>query len=454
MLFSLKRAIAGVALASLCGLTLWGQAGTPQWKDRAEYDLVESIKKEQNAATKLGLLQQWEEKYPTSDFKDGRFELIVSTYQALGKAKEMMDSAKKWAEFNPKALQAHTFICNLTPFLNDTSGPALDAGEKAANAILGLVEDALSPARKPQQVTDEQWKQHRQTTESAAYRTLGWVDLQRAATTPEAEKDKKIALNEEADKHFLEALKRNPADTQASTWAGSANIRTRKLERQGIALFHFARAGYYDGPGAMDAKTRATLTANFEKNYVNFHGSKDGIEAVIAAAKASPIPEGIKIESQDEILQKQEEELKKTNPQLALWLTIKRELTKAEGAAYFQGSLKDSQIPGGAEVGGTKVEKLKGKLVSCDKPKLAKKLVVGVSSAEMSEITLALPAAIAACPEKGTELEFSGQVIEFTAEPFNVTFDVETKDVTGLPVAAPAKKAAAPAKKAAAPAKK
>jgi len=315
----------------------------------------------------------------------------------------------------------------------------------------------LSPARKPQNVAEAAWKQHRATTESVAYRTLGWVAFQRAAATPETEKEKKIGLNEDADKNLIEALKRNPADPQASLWAGTANLRTRKLERQGTALFHFARAGHYDGPGALDPKTRETLKGNFERNYATFHGSKDGMDAIITAAKASPIPEGIKVESQDEILLKQEEELKKTNPQLALWMSIKRELVKAEGAAYFESTLKNAQIPGGAEVGGTKVEKLKAKVVSCDKPKAAKKIVVGISSAEASEITLALPAAIAACPEKGTELEFSGQVIEFSGEPFNLTFDVEAKDVTGLPAAAPAKKAApaaAPAKKAAAPAKK
>ncbi len=441
MFFSLKRAIVGIAVTSLFGLTVWGQAAQPQWKDRAEYDLVESIKKEQNAQTRLGLLQQWQEKYPSSDFKDGRYELMVAAYQQLGKGKEMLDAAKAWVASNPKAVNGWVWINLLTISLNDTSAPALEQGRNAAKSLLGALDDTFSPARKPANVTDDQWKTQRGNTEYIAYRTLGWVDLQ----------DKQY---EEADKNLMEALKRNPADAQASIWAGTANLRTKKLELQGIALFHFCRGAVFSGQGALPQQTRDQLRASFEKNYVNFHGDKAGMDEVIKLAEAGPIPPaGFKIESKDEILLKQEEELKKTNPMLALWVSIKRELNGANGAAYFDASLKHASIPGGVEVGGTKVDKFKGKVVSCDvpAPKKPKKVVVGISSPDMSEATLVFENPLAACPPVGTELEFSGSPIGYSAEPFNVDFDVEPKDVAGMP--APPKAAPkAPAKKA--PAKK
>lgn len=166
-------------------------------------------------------------------------------------------------------------------------------------------------------------------------------------------------------------------------------------------------------------------------------------------AKASPIPVDVKLESKDEILLEDEEELKKTNPNLALWISIKRQLSAENGAAYFGSDLKDAHIPGGAEVGGTKIEKFKAKLVSCDAPKKAKKLIVGISSPDMSEITLALETPIAVCPDKGTDIEFVGSPSEFTADPFNLTFAVENKDVVRLPPRVAAKKGVAPAKKAA-----
>lgn len=448
MLHSLKRALAGFAVTSLFGLSLWGQAAQPQWKDRAEYDLFQAIQKEQNAQTRLGFLQQWQEKYPNTDFKEGRYELMVTAYQQLGKGKEMLDTAKAWVAMNPKALTGWYWINLLSISLNDTAPAALDQGQAAAKSLLGLLDDTFSPARKPAQVSDDQWKQQRTGTEYVAYRTLGWVALQRQNY-------------EDADKNLVEALKRNPADAQASYWAGTANLRTKKLERQGIALFHFCRAAVYSGQGAFPQQSRDQLRASFEKNYVNFHGSKDGLDQVVKLAEASPIPpDDFKIQSQDEILVAQEEQLKKTNPMLALWSSIKRELKGANGQAYFDSSLKDAHIPGGVEVGGTKVEKFKGKVVSCDvpAPKKPKKVVVGISSADMSEITLVFETPLAACPPVGTELEFLGTPKTFSAEPFNVDFEVEPADVAGLPAppkVAP-KKAAAPgaAKKAAAPAKK
>lgn len=438
MLKTIQPTLAGIAALCLGAASLWGQAAQPQWKDRAEYDLVELIKKEQNPQAKLQLLQQWEQKYPNSDFKDGRYELMVQTYQQLGKAKEMMDAAKAWVASNPKALTGWYWINLLTVSMNDTSPAALDQGEKAAKTLLEVCEEFFSPARKPQQVTDEQWNQQKLSTEYVAYRTLGWVAMERQQYL-------------DADKYFVEALKRNPNDAQVSAWAGRANVRTKRLERQSIALFHFARAAVFSGPGGFPEQARQQLMSSFEKNYINFHGSKDGLDEVLKLAQSSALPpEGFKIESQDEIMAKQEEELKRSNPALALWVGIKRELTGPNGAAYFENSLKNAHIPGpdGIEVGETRVKKLKGTVVGVDPPKRPKKIILGLSSPNMSEVTLVFENPLAAVPEPGTELEFAGVVTEYSLEPFNVTFEVEPSDVVGLPAPkkAPVKKAA-PVKK-------
>ena len=67
------------------------------------------------------------------------------------------------------------------------------------------------------------------------------------------------------------------------------------------------------------------MKASFEKNYVNFHGDNSGMAEMVAAAKANPVPPaGLKLESKDEILAGNEEALKKSNPNLALCISIKR----------------------------------------------------------------------------------------------------------------------------------
>jgi tetratricopeptide (TPR) repeat protein len=424
VLFTLKRPSAIFAICAFGLISASMQGQTKNWKDRAEYDLVQQITKEANPQTKIALLKQWEEKYPTSDYKEDRYATTILAYQQAGNAQEMLATTKKLLGDFPKSVTGLYYLNLLTISMNNTSPDALAAGENAGKTMLSLMDDTFSPAKKPAQTSEAQWKQERSNFEAIAYKTMGWVALQKQQY-------------EDAEKNFLEVLNRTPGDAQVSAWTGTAVIRQKKLEKQGVALYHIARAAYYEGPGAFPAQVRDQLRANFEKNYTNFHGDKGGMDQIIEKAKTNPIPGDVKIESKDEILIKQEEELKKTNPVLALWISIKRELAGPNSATYFENTLKNAAIPGGVEVGGTKVEKLKGKVVSLKPATNPKEIVLGVSSAEMSEVTLRFETALRGKVDIGTELEFSGAPIEFTPDPFNLVFDVEAKDLVGWPAAPP-----------------
>jgi tetratricopeptide (TPR) repeat protein len=239
VLFLTKRLTAVLVIGAVCSLGLWGQASQPQWKDRAEYDLYDSILKAQDNNTKLGLLQSWEQKYPQTDYKEARHQLIVQTYQALGKGKEMMEAAKKMATDHPKSFFALYWINLLTVSLNDTSPAALSDGEKYAKAFLGIMDETFNPSKRKAEVSEDAWKKERATMESLGYRTLGWVSMS-------------AGKNEDAEKYIEEALKRNPADSQAAIWAATVIIRQKKIEKQSDALFYYARAAAYDGAGARE----------------------------------------------------------------------------------------------------------------------------------------------------------------------------------------------------------
>ncbi len=433
----MKRLTAVVILGSVCSLGLWGQAKQPNWKDRAEWELYDSILKAQDNNTKLGLLQNWAQKYPQTDYLEARHQLTVQTYQALGKGKEMMEAAKKMTADLPKSFFPLYWINLLTVSLNDTSPAALADGEKYANAFLAIMDETFDPTKRKAEVTEEAWKKERATMESLAYRALGWIAMS-------------ANKHEDAEKNLQEALKRNPADAQAALWAGTVIARQRKIEKQSLALFYFARAAAYDGQGALPPAARDQVMKSFEKNYINFHGGKDKMAEVVALAKTNAVaPADFKIMSQDEILQAQEKELETSNPQLAVWVKMKRGLATPDGATYFESSVKNAHIPGGIEVGGQKIMKLKGTVVSSTPPtpraKTVKEVVLGISQAEMSEATLRFETPQGPI-EPGTVIEFSGVPVAFTSDPFMVVFEVETADVTGWPKpVAPAKRA--PAKK-------
>ncbi|MGD0002141.1 MAG: hypothetical protein ABSE21_18745 [Bryobacteraceae bacterium] len=430
MQFSLKRVIAVIALGSLATLAVVAQDQKKNWKDRAEYDLFDSANKEKNPTTKLQILNNWKQKYPASDFKVDRQETIMETYKDAGNAKEMLNAAKDLVALDAKNIKGLYWLNLLTVSLQDKSPEALDAGDKAAQGLLAAIPEFFDPAKKPATTSDDVWKKSRTDMETIGHRTLGWTAMQRGQ-------------NEVAEKEFLTVLQNNPNDAEASLWAGTVIAKQRKLEKQSAALFQIARAAYFDGQGALPPATRTPLQAYLEKTYVNFHGDKDGLDQVIEGAKKSAVPPAdFKIESKDEVLAKQFEQLKKSNPQLALWVQIKKQLSGPDGQQYFESNLKGAAIPGGAEG----VQKFKATVVSTAPEKKPTMVIVGISSKDMSEVTLKFEKPLAAIPEKGTEIEFSGAPSAFTADPQMLTFDVSPEDVTGLPKPAPAKRA--PVKKA------
>jgi hypothetical protein len=416
------------------------QGQKKQWKDRAEYDLSDSIQKEQNATTKLQLLKTWKEKYPTSDFKVDRQLQVMDAYRILGNGKEMLAAAKEVIDLDPKNIQGLYWANLLSVSLLDKSPEALAGGEKFAKGLLEAIPDFFDASKKPATVAEDAWKKERANMESIAHKTMGWVDMQRKQ-------------NEDAEKEFLIRLQTDPNDAEVSYWAGTAVAMQRKLEKQSSALYHFAHAAYHEGEGALPDATRKPLQAYLEKTYINFHGDKTGLDALIEATKKEAIPPaGFHIDSKDELLAKQEEELTKTNPQLALWVKIKGELSGPNAQQYFVSSLKGAAVPPPEGING--VKKFKGSVVGTSPEKKPTAIIVGISSKEMSEVTLKFEKPLAAVPEKGTELEFSGAPSAFDADSKMLTFDVDPADVTGLPKPAPAKKAAAPAAKKAGAAKK
>jgi hypothetical protein len=431
MHLSFKRAIAVVAIFILTPLTAWSQPSQPQWKDRAEYDLYEQIIKEQDLQTKLNLLGQWKGKYPVSDYKDVRYRTLLDTNRAMNNPKGMYDTATEMLADNPRNFLGLYWLNLLTVSINDKSDIALDAGEKAAKAFLGVMDENFDTTKRKADVTEDAWKKERAANESLAYRTLGWVAMQRNQ-------------NEEAEKQFIEALKRNPIDLQASLFAGTVTTRQRTLEKQSAALYHFARSGVYEGQGALAPQLRTQMLGTFEKNYVSFHGDRSGLDEIVARARTEALPpDHFKILSKEEIQLAREEELKTTNPMLALWTIIKRHLQDANGAQYFAGTLKNAAVPGGVDIGGTKVNKLKGTVISHKPAVNPKEIVVGISSAEMPEVTIRLTTPLRGKIPAGTALEFSGVPIEFTPDPFNLVFAVANKDLSGWPVRAAAPKPAA-----------
>ena len=393
--------IAVAALISLAGPACYAQApaqGKQQWKD-GEYAVYEPISKETQPAKRLELLNVWKEKFPSSDYDALRRQLYLQTYSQV-----------LTAAYSPQAQP--------------------DAATKAAQDALANLDDLFS--KKPEQVSDADWAAAKKSLQLMAQNIPGYVAWQR----------KDLAT---AQAEFMKSLQTDPNQGQVSLWLWSVIGAQRKPETYALGLYEYARAVYYDGPGALDAATRAKIKPDFENIYGKYHGSSEGLDALQAQVKTAALPGDYKILSKADIAhnaavaqEAKDEELRKSNPMLALWTSIKTALTAADGATYFDSSMKGAALPGGA--GG--VKEFKGTLIEAKPAVRPKELTLAIADGKTPDVLLKLDAPLAGKMEPGAEIGFQGVASAYTTNPFLVTFDVEKAKISGWKgaPAAPAKR--------------
>jgi tetratricopeptide (TPR) repeat protein len=361
----------------------------------------------------------------------------------------VFSAAKEILAADANNLQALTalsvFVFRFSPA---PSADDMATAEKAAGQLVSGIETYFAADKKPAGATDAQWAQSKKEVLMYAQNALGWIPMIRKEY-------------EKAEVELIKSLQVEPNNAQVTYWLAGVIVAQKKVEKLPSALFHFARAAYYEGPGALNPEGRKQIVPYFEKQYINYHGDKEGIEKVIEAGKASALPPADwKIKSivdREKENEAAEEEAAKKFPDKALWKDIKTALMGDSGQSYFESSMKGAALPGGIEKAGVKVTKFKGKLVSATPEMSPKELVLSISG-DIGDVTLKLDAPLRGKMEPGGEIEFEGVASSFTKEPFMVIFDVEKANVGGwagvggAPVP-PAPKKAAPAAKKAAPAK-
>jgi len=400
--------------------TAWGQqAAQANWKDRAEYDLYESITKATDPAKRIELLTTWQQKYPDSDFKSTRQLLLVEAYQATNQIEKALQVGGEAMAADPKNFRLLWLIVTSVLRLQTPTPELLAVADKAAKILISDF-DSLRPAG----VSEADWEKSRNDVVAMGHMTLGWTAMQRKE-------------NPAAEKAFKESLKLSPNSAQVSYWLGTVLLLQQTTDKVSEGLFHLARAVSYTGEGALTPEARKNLEAYLIKTYNRFHGSHDGLDELrnLAASQAFP-PEDFRIKSSAEIAAEMEEEFKKSNPMLALWMSVKKELAGDNGAQYFESSVKEAKLPGGVQG----INKFRGKVIKCSPARNPKQIVVGIAEADQPEVTLALTEPMTgACPV-GAEIAFEGLATAFSPDPFNLTLEVEKGDISGWP--APAKKAA------------
>ena len=398
-----KQALLALSVAT--GLLL---AQESQWIDRAEYDLVQEIQKATDAAKRLPLLLQWKEKYPTSKFAGPRLQAILTTYQALGKAAEMKETALEIIKVDPKSADGYQWVCLLTESMQTKDAGALADGEKACKSLLEVTPSQTKPA----QVNDQQWAAIQKDREASAHRVLGYIYMT-GTKYPDAVQA------------YEKSLTVNPNQAGLNLQAATAILRQKDPEKQALALYHYARAATLPGTpqqGALPEPAKKQAMDFFTKNYKLLRGDDSKMQEFLEKTKASPVPAAdLKIKSIEQELIEEEEKLKVTNPQLALWINVKKQLFAANGEEYFKDGLKGVALP-----------KLKGRIVSTEPEVKPHTLLVALEK-DQAEIKIVLDVLLPEKADPGTEIEFEGIPTEFVKAPFLLTIEVEKDKIYGWP---------------------
>jgi hypothetical protein len=384
------------------------QAPQKNWKDRAEYDLYDSITKETQAAKRLELLNTWRDKYPSSEFADVRQQLYMQTYQELGRWPDVFATAKDILNKDPNNVTALSKLLTALFALQSPTPDDLATADKAANQVLSNLDALFAPEKKPANVSEADWAASKKPMQMLAQNALGYTALQR----------KDYA---KAETEFTKSLQLDANAPQVSYWLGIALLGEKKYPQ---GLYEYARAAAYDGPNALAPAGRQQIRSQLENYYTQYHGSKDGLDQLLAQAKSSALPPpDFKLLSKADLAEqklKQEEEFKKQNPELALWLSIKEQLTGPNAQTYFDSSMKGAELP-----------EFKGKLIESRPAVRPKELVLAIENGTTPDATLKLDAALPGKMDPGAEISFKGIATSYTSNPFMVTFEVPKDNVKG-----------------------
>ena len=275
-------------------------------------------------------------------------------------------------------------------------GAARGDGVAAAKSLLeGGISKQYAAANKPAQVSQTQWDNAQKQAEVSSYQTLGWVAMQRKN-------------NSQAEAQFKQVLGLNGNLGQVSYWLGQVTLAQADPNKNTLAMYSFARAATYDGPGALPAAGRKQVGDYIRQLYSKFAGSEDGLDDLFNQAKVSALPPVGFAEIKDAATRKAEAEVafSKNYPLRYQFVKLKENLQSSAGDATWS-NLKGKLTP-----------KFRLFVVSATPARAPNKLTLTSSEGGNPEVTLNLENRMRSAPGKGSPVAFEGVATALTKDPF------------------------------------
>ena len=242
--------------------------------------------------------------------------------------------------------------------------------------------------------------------EVLAQRTEGWANWQRGILAA-------------AEEDFAACLKKQPGDAEISSWLGIVSAIDNNKQPQ--ALWHLARATNKDEAAPLPEDQRRQVNGMLETVYVSYHGSPEGLEQLrkVAAGNAFPPAEFTVDPATVVNARRAEMELSQTNPELAAWFAMKRQLEDANGDKYFS-----------SDIQGKPLAQLSGTVLHAVPAKAPKEITVAMTDGGSTpDVTIKLTVAAPATVRPGAKITFQGTGDSYTKNPFSLVVNADSVQV-------------------------
>ena len=389
------------------------------WKDRAEYDAYNAIEQAAMPNQRVELADKYLAAYPESKVAERVYALKLQAYQQLNNSPKIEETAAKLLEINPKNFQALYLLSFLIPRTLNVQDP--NAGAKldtvAGYAARGLEE--LAAIQMPQGMQPAQFEEQKKQSAAVFHQTAGFAALQKKDYAKAAESLRRSA-------------EINPNDGLTFYWLGSAHLSPQPPQHD-PGIWAMARAVSISGPNALPGPIQQQVRDYVTKVYEARHGSRNGLDQVMAQAARAPFPpadfrvltleETPEYQAEQEALRRQEEAKMEAERQAqARKERLLAELTSFDVIAKYlqEGGQKGTdtwELLHGQEL------PLAGLVVSATPAARPTTIRLAVSEelAEQAgkfdvELTLATPLGRALAA--GQDVMFSGTFDSYTARPF------------------------------------
>jgi hypothetical protein len=367
------------------------------WTDRKEYDLVLTIRSESSPEKRLALLDSWSKSYPQTGLARARQELYLATYESMGDRAHMFGTAKQMLAAQPNNPVGLYWLTVLAPQQPDVSSEIIDAGDKAAHQLLAAMNEYFSADKKPPNMTAADWQKQKLLVEVLAQRTEGWANLQRGNFGA-------------ANNDFSACLKKDPGNAEISSLLGIVSA-LDNTNKQPQALWQLARATSKDLPTPLAEDQRRQVNTMLENMYVSYHGSLEGLDQVRKLSASNPIPPAeFTVDAATVVnARRAEAELSLTNPTLAAWLVMRRQLEAADGEKYFAADLQGKQLP-----------QLSGTVLHAVPAKAPREITLSMNESSTADVTLKLTVPLTSAVHPGVKITFQGNGDSFIKNPFSL----------------------------------